>query len=231
MSTTGQRRLLPRRGFIGAAIVIGVILLAAIIVIVASFSREQGNPAAGPTGSPPTSQSDSPSAGTRSLCGLPGFDTKNTLKGPPANRWKLVGTVAAPTEPSGSGPGKNDDGFRSCYAHTAEGALFAAVNFVALSSDSRNAPKMYLLIAEGPARPESSSRAQVAGFKVNSYSASDATIDVAWSVTSNRGALVSNPTVLEWQDGDWKIVITEAGAPIAPGPLESLGGYFPWAGV
>ena len=243
MTNTDARSPFRRPGFIAAAIVIGVILLAGAIMLATSLFGG-GNNTADPKPSPTTSTPVPPSAGTAdaSVCGLEGLDEENTLTAAPTNEWELIGTVAAPTASDRAGPGSVDDGFRTCFAHTTEGALFAAVNFVALSTDSRNTGQLYELIAAGPARDAaeaagptdvdpSGSRLQVAGFKVDSYSKGEATIDVAWTVTSQNNSLVSGPTVLRWEGGDWKVVITENGAPIAPGPIDNLGGYIPWAGV
>jgi len=227
------------RGFIAAAIVIGVILLAGVIVLVTSLTAPH-DPVAKPTFSPsgPVASGDD-----KSVCGLPGFETESNLTAASDTKWELVGTVAAPTDPK-VGPGKIDsDGFRSCYAHTPEGALFAAVNYVALASDSRNIPKLPDLIAPGKGKDAalaqstdaptpSTTRLQVAGFKINSYNGSDATVDVVWAVTSQGNALVSFPTVLRWTGGDWKIVLNDDGQPPYGGSqLQSLGGYSPWAGV
>lgn len=230
------------RGFIAASIVVGVIALAAIIVLVSSLARSSGGPVATPTNKP--SSTSTADAGDKSVCGLDGFETKSTLTVAPKNEWELVGTVAAPTEPTSAGPGVTDEGFRSCYAHTAEGALYAAVNWFALSSDARNIPKLPSLVEPGAGRDAaiaaatssptapSDTRLQVAGFKINSYDGQEAVIDVAWTVTSKNGALVSLPTVLHWVGGDWKIVLTDKGIfPYASSPLENLGGYTPWAGV
>ena len=225
------------RGFIAAAIVVGVILLAGVIVLVTALTAPH-TPVAKPTSTPsgPVASGDD-----KSVCGLPGFETESSLTTAPNTKWELVGTVATPTDPKGAGPGLDDKGLRTCYAHTAEGALFAAVGYLAVGSDARNVPRLYELLADGPVRDQlqatpspgdpSSDRLQVAGFKVNAYSASEATIDVAWQVTSAGSQLVSFPTVLRWEHGDWKVVIDKNGPPFAPSPLASLGGYTPWAGV
>ena len=233
--STQPGRPFTSRGFIAAAIVIGVTLLAAVIVLVTSLTAPH-SPVAKPTSSPsgPVASGDN-----KSVCGLPGFETESSLTAAPDTKWELVGTVAAPTAPK-VGPGKVDsDGFRTCFAHTGEGALFAAINYIAVSSDARNTPRLYELLADGPVHDQlqatpspgeaSSSRLQVAGFKVNAYSASEATVDVAWQVTSSGSQLVSFPTVLRWEHGDWKVVIDKNGPPFAPSPLQSLGGYTPWA--
>lgn len=242
MSTANSQSPFRSRGFIVAAIVIGAIVLAAIVVLVTSLLGAGDNNNADPTPAPTTSTSGDAGEADPSVCGLEGYDDSGTLDVAPTNEWELVGTVAAPIDEDGAGPGVVDaNGFRSCYAHTPEGALFAAVGYVAVSSDARNAPRLFELLAAGPVRDQlkatpaagdpPSTRLQVAGFKINSYSGDEATVDVAWTVTSQSGALVSLPTVLKWEDGDWKVVVGENGPPFAPSPLENLGGYIPWAGV
>lgn len=241
MSTADSQSPFRSRGFIVAAIVVGAIVLAAIVVLVTSLLGG-GDNNADPTPAPTTSTSADPGSADPSVCGLEGFEETSSLTTAPGNEWELVGTVAAPTDANGAGPGTIDDGFRSCYAHTAEGALFAAVNYVALASDSRNVPRLPELVEPGPGRDaalaagggvgSSSTRVQVAGFKINSYSADEAVVDIAWNVTSSGSALVSMPVVLHWVDGDWKIVLDDNGQPpFAASPLENLGGYIPWAGV
>lgn len=241
MSTADSQSPFRSRGFIVAAIVVGAIVLAAIVALVTSLLGG-GDNNADPTTAPTTSTSADPGSADPSVCGLEGFEETSSLTTAPENEWELVGTVAAPADANGAGPGTIDDAFRSCYAHTAEGALFAAVNYVALASDSRNVPRLPELVEPGPGRDaalaaggnggSSSTRVQVAGFKINSYSANEAVVDIAWNVTSSGSALVSMPVVLHWVDGDWKIVLDDNGQPpFAASPLENLGGYIPWAGV
>ena len=226
------------RGFIAAAIVIGVILLAAVIVLVTTLTAPH-NPVAKPTSSPsgPVASGDN-----KSVCGLPGFETESSLTAAPDTKWELVGTVATPTDPK-LGPGMvAGTGLRTCFSHTAEGALFAIVNYFALSSDARTLPLIPQLIEPGlgfDAAKEnaasgaiSNTRVQVAGFKVNSYKSGEAVIDVAWTVTSSQNQLISLPMVMHWVDGDWKVSLTDKGQlPFTAAPLQSLGGYIPWAGV
>jgi hypothetical protein len=224
MTNTETRSPFRGRGFIAAAIVVGVVVLAAIVVLVTSLMGGGDEPDAKPTGTPTATPTSS--AADKSVCGLEGFETTSSLNAAPENDWELVGTVAAPTEPDGAGPGVTEEnGFRSCYAHTAEGALFAAVSYVAVNSDSRNTARLYELLAAGPVRDQlqsitqpgeaSATRLQVAGFKINSYTSDEAVVDVAWQVTSEGGSLVSMPTVVKWEDGDWKISIGEDGPTFA----------------
>jgi hypothetical protein len=246
MSATGTPSPFRRRGFILAAAVVAVIVLAAIIVAVSFLTRGSTNPTTAPT-TPAPSASPTGDAADESVCGLPGFETENTLTSAPETDWELVGTVAAPTDPTESGPGLIDDaGFRSCYAHTAKGALYAAINISAMSTDSRLAPELSeRFLVPGPGRDlaierdkanqggtgSENLRAQVAGFKIASYTAEEATVDLVFQV-STTGALVSIPTVLQWHDGDWKGVTDDQGnSPLEPAQLDNLGGYIPWSGA
>lgn len=233
----GSANPFARRGFVAAVVVVGVIVVLGIFVLVSSLlAPAKTPPITEPTTAPTQSAADA------SVCGLEGFEATSSLTKAPEVKWELVGTVAVPVDPT-VGPGAiDDDGFRSCFAHTAEGALFATINYFALSSDARTFPRIPELIEPGPGRDAAASaaggeqtantRLQVAGFKVNSYTGEEAVIDVVWSVTTSGGRLVSLPIVLHWVDGDWKIALTEKGQlPFSSAPLENLGGYIPWAGV
>ena len=226
------------RGFIAAAIVIGVILLAGVVVLVTALTAPH-TPVAQPTSTPsgPVASGDD-----KSVCGLKGFETESSLTAAPTHtKWELVGTVATPTDPNGPGPGRIDsDGFRSCFAHTAAGALYASVNFIALGTDGTLRPRLTELVADGPGKDaiassdpnagSDSARAQLAGFKVDSYDGGSATVDLA--LNYNTGDLVSVPIKLVWEAGDWKLVLAEDGSlPLKPAQLQSLGGYIPWAGA
>lgn len=226
------------RGFIAAAIVVGVVILAAVIVLVTSLTTPK--PVAGPT-----STRSGPVAGgnDESICGLPGFETESSLTTAPSTKWELVGTVAAPTDAK-IGPGKiAADGFRSCFAHTAQGALYFVVNYLALGTDGTLRQQLPELVQAGAGRDaliqatsksngtdSSGQRAQVAGFKIGGYDGRSVTIDLALNYSDGR--LISAPLKLTWEPGDWKMVLSDTGQlPLAPAPLDSLGGYIPWAGA
>ena len=240
MTNTETRSPFRGRGFIAAAVVVGIIVLAAIVVILTSvIGGGSDEPTSAPTDVTPSSTSPTASADDESVCGLEGFETTNTLDQAPSNDWALVGTVAAPEDPEGAGPGENTDGIRTCYAHTAEGALFMTVNFAAMGTDASLQGRLTPLIAPGtgrdaaenaPTGSASNLRAQVAGFKIASYSTEEATVDLALNYSS--GELVSLPIKLVWAEGDWKIQMTDQGTlPLSPSPLENLGGYIPWSGA
>lgn len=227
------------------AIFLAVVLVGggiAALVGVFDGADNKAQPSATPTSS---STSDAVPASAKSTCGLEGYETASSLSSAPQAQWKLIGSTAAPQSKS-AGPGKKEDGglFNTCFAHTSTGALFASVNYLATTTDSRNGKRVWELLADGKAKDllksvgtsdtgDASTRGQVSGFKVDNYDGSSATIDLALTLTGDGNAdqLISYPVVLKWEDGDWKVVFTEKGPPIAPAPLSSLGGYIPFSGV
>jgi hypothetical protein len=151
--------------------------------------------------------------------------------------------MAAPADPK-IGPGKVDDqGIRSCFAHSPEGALYAAVNLWALGSDpSKERAIAEQLVAKGPGRdaamaaPQSSTtsaagvKIQVAGFNV-SYTSQQAVVELAFR--ANTGAIASVRTTLVWQDGDWKGLVSDSdGKPLEePRQISDLSRFIPWSGA
>lgn len=230
-----------RRGFIVAAIVIGLLVVIGVVVLVSSMLGGGGTAAPEPTPEPSSSESAMP-AGDASVCGLDAVETSDTITSAPVAEWVIVGTMAAP-EDEAVGAGEVDgDGFRSCYARTSTGALFAAANIWAMGTDSRLGPLITeRLVVPGPGQDAALARqgaggnsgglsAQIAGFKILSYDGTNATVDIAFRL--NNGSLASVPQALRWSDGDWKVLLNDDGASsFEPSALQSLGGYIPWAGI
>lgn len=138
-----------------------------------------------------------------------------------------------------AGPEKgNDNGIRSCYARTAEGALYAIMNAGAYCTDSRYlAEAIEQITAKGPGRDASVADARdaepcqpaadlIRGYRIASYDGTAATVVLALEI-SDQLATVSYQLV--WEDGDWKIVVTDdGGMPLAPGIVQSLDGFTVW---
>lgn len=224
-----------RRGFIGAALLVALAIAGLVVSVGAAVGRHHPDPSAIGSHAAPR-----PPAGD-SACGLAGLDRSGaTLTTAPATRWTTVGTMAAPSSPI-AGPARiHADGLRSCYAHTVTGALFAVANVWAMGSD----PRLYRSVLEqntapGPGRDAALTQAvgpsntgmsaQIAGFKVTTYTPSEATVDLAFLLSS--GTQISFPTPVKWQDGDWKVELADDGTPVfRPTTLQSLARYIPWAG-
>lgn len=213
-------------------------LVAVLLLFVGGFfifivASQKDTPSPEPTSSAPSTSAPV----SDSVCGLEGFEPESTLDSAPDADWSLVGTLASPSNET-SGPGIIEaDGFRSCYARTAEGALFAVANFVAIGTDASLREQQLLLIASGPGRDAvrdalgegepSNLRGAIAGFQVGSYTSDGATVDLV--IGYSDGRLVSVPVKVIWEDGDWKVVFTSAGqTPLSPAIIANLGGYIPW---
>jgi len=242
MSDSPNQGRFGGRWFIPAAIVIALVIVLVVVLVVVNLAGGKKAPAADPTSAAPSTTTPAVPASAKSVCGLKGYETTNTLTAAPSTSWKLVGTVAAPNEPNGAGPGDvASDGFRSCYAHTAKGALYAAANILAMGSDANLgaelSDKQVVPGAGRDAAMKSSSgastdgpRVQIAGYRVLDYSGDAATIDLAVSISN--GDMASIPTQLQWSGGDWKVVLTDSGQPpVGSSALSNLGGYTPWSGA
>jgi len=240
--STTESNPFTKPGFIIAAALVVALIAAAVVIFLLPKGQHTAQPAPG-TAAPENSATASPTASAaagKSVCGLPA-SSESSLGAAPETKWELVGTMAAPTD-SKIGPGKTDDqGIRSCFAHTPTGALYAAVNLWALGIDpSKERAIAEQLAAKGPGRdagmkalptsaPASAVKIQIAGFNV-SYTADQAVVELAFK--ADTGALASVRTTLLWQDGDWKGVVADNGAPLEePRQVRDLSGFIPWSGA
>jgi hypothetical protein len=234
-----------RPGFlISAGVVLIIVVLAGFLVFTGG---DDDSPSTAPATGPATSAtSSSPQSGPADSgsCDLPA-DDQTVPVAAPNTEWTLVGTVAAPSSDE-AGPAVTDPttDVRSCYAQTPTGALFAAANFLAATSDpALIEAAIDELAATGPGRdtaleairtdPQSvigtGSRYQIAGFTFLSYTEDVATISLAIAAT---GGLAGVPLTVVWEDGDWKVDLPADGNPAGQaGPISSLAGYVPWAGA
>ncbi|PPF28041.1 hypothetical protein C5C31_11645 [Rathayibacter rathayi] len=227
------------------AATIGVVVIAACAVIVApSLLNPTPAAPAGTASAAPTASATAIADADRSICGLPGFEESGTLhEAPTPASWSTVGLTGAPALDT-AGPGViSAIGLRSCYAHTTQGAVVAAINMWAMATSSELLLPMaqQLMTGEGQAEmvahyeatpPAANGRLQILGFQVLSYSAEQAAIDVAANLTLADGStrMMSLPMALRWTDGDWKQVIAKGPQSVYPPvALQSMGGYVPWA--
>ncbi len=236
MSSNEQGRPFQSVGSRIALVFVALILVTGIVLtVVGVVSR--ANETAGATPAPTSTSDVSADPDDKSVCGLEGYEATGSLETAPLAEWDLVGTLLAPTSTTGAGPGRVDgDGFRSCYAHTSEGAVLAAANFLALGTDASLSDRMVELVAPGEGRDAaaaqsgsggSTARADIVGYRVGAYTGDATTVDLALNYST--GKLISIPLKLVWNAGDWMLVLADDGSnPLAPGLLDNLGGYTPW---
>ncbi len=241
----GQENPFTRPGFIAAAVVIALVVVLGIVLVVVN-ARDDDDP--GPTPSSPVGTSAAPTtnptvaAGGESVCGLTGEVLTGTLTTAPDAEWEYQGTIAYPTSTT-YGPGDTTpEGVRHCFQHSPEGALFAAANAVVQGSDAGTVGTwLEYFIAEGPHREavlsagagsgtsRSGVRLAIAGFRVLAYDGETARIDVA--VRGGTGGQTVNLSMmyaLAWENGDWKLAVSDPSAPIDVASLPDVVGYVSW---
>ena len=243
--STTESNPFTKPGFIIAAALVVALFAAAVVIFLLPKGQDTAQPAPGTAASanPATASPSATAVAGTSVCGLPS-STETALGAAPKSKWELVGKIAAPTDPKTFGPGVTDeDGFRSCFAKSPTGALYAATNILAMGSSgdpalNRKATDQLLMPGPGRdiARADSSSKStsnstvQFRGFVIKSYSPSAANVDIAFQ--TDKGLLGHAVLPLQWADGDWKLAIADSGQLINEiAQLRDLSGFIPWSGA
>lgn len=179
-------------------------------------------------------------AEAQSICGLSGYETSGTLTSAPrVDSWQELGIMQSPVSKS-AGPGDGP----LCFAHTPEGALFAATTFMARSTvaDSRvQAMQEQVLESPGKAAAIEAANQETAGtpgqmtlsaFRVGSYDGQNAAVTVIGEyVEQGEFVNVAMNYDLQWADGDWKVRVKDDGDLIRPSQtVDTLTGYVSWGG-
>ncbi|MBT1003969.1 hypothetical protein KIH31_15375 [Paenarthrobacter sp. DKR-5] len=247
--STSESSPFTKPGFIIAAALVVVLIATTLVIFLLPKDRNNAQAAPGTaqssTSAPMTSPGTAPAA-DESICGLPS-SPDTALGTAPKTKWELVGRMATPTDPATFGPGVTDaSGFRSCFAHSPTGALYAAMNVAALgSSGSRELEKKLAdkLLVPGTGRDAAlreinagSSSAgngttiQVQGFLIKSYTDSEADVDLAFK--TDTGALGHTTLSMRWMNGDWKVKPADDGVTFSSvSQLSDLSGFILWAGI
>ena len=223
------------RGWLAAAVVAVIVALGVVLSVTGVFGG--GDPATPPAAAAPSATADPQG----SVCGLTDVALSGTVDQAPADaQWVLVGTIAAPSVP-GQGPGLvDDDGFRSCFAHTPTGAVVAAANLAALGSyppvrarfnEQALAPGAGrdAVLAKPAAQGASDGpRLELVGFQLLRYTGQQADVDLA--LRTSTGSLLGATVYLTWAEGDWKVRLADDGSDLSSvSPISSLDAYVPWS--
>lgn len=242
-----ERSPFTKPGFIISAALVLALIAAVVVIFFLPKADNTAQPAPA-SSSADVSSAPAKSAGAagKSVCGLPS-STETALGTAPKSKWELVGKMAAPTDPKTLGPGLTDgDGFRSCFAQSPTGALFAAANVIALGSsttlDKVKLAEDFLVpgigrdaaIADTKAKASSTSSsggtAQFQGFLIKSFTPAEADVDVAFQLPT--GQYAHTVLSLRWVDGDWKVKAADDGQIFnAVAQLSDLSGFILWTGV
>ena len=208
---------IPRWAFGLAAAVVALLVVLVIVLIPrggdnsntsaagGSNGAAQSNSAAGNSNGAAQSKS-TVAAGT---CGAGASDDQSVLSAAPKDAaWVTTdagwtGPVSKTAGPMVSSP------IRSCFEHSAEGALYAAVW---ATIEINEAPEAYMPTVVGPGADAARQNRQgdtktrtvvrVAGYRYVSYTPERATVRLLFQIPS--GAYRSWDVVMEWHDGDWR---------------------------
>lgn len=244
---TDNGSLLTRPGFLvaGVLVLVLVVLGVFIAVRVARSNDVTAPPPPASTGpQTPSATAASPSADPgASVCRLPGSAGSGSLTSAPAAAWQYEETTAYPTSPE-FGPGKTaGGGYRYCFQHTPTGAVFATANALAQGT-STDVAKIgswaQYFVSEGTGRVKvlaqlneprgdnTGIRMTIVGFKVLSYTAQSARVDLAVQTSGSAQTVYASAVYeLAWQDGDWKLN-SDAPAPFNFATIPTIDGYVPW---
>lgn len=147
------------------------------------------------------------------VCDAPASD-QTEIVGTPAHGWKLTGAggvpVAVPSEDR-IGPGVSDGGIHSCYAHSPEGAVFAATNMLALGSTGQEMTLYRDFTVDGETRDQmmagaptrgasNSAELKFTGFRLVDYTKDTATVSV---VAESKDVMAAFTIDLVWSGEDW----------------------------
>jgi hypothetical protein len=241
--------------FITSAVVIFIVLVLAVFVVVtgdgddsdSAAPQQTSDPAASNGGNDGGSGADGGSGeGTPPPAGCSPTDTDQTVltTAPEDVTWDLVNTVALPRS-SSAGPLAVDGMTASCYARTPLGAVMASMNAFyrsvlaapdveplrtqVLPGEGRDVLEAQLAGVDEPI--QSGDMAQIAGFRVASYTDEIAVVSLV-NGDANAGSLKSTDVTVQWADGDWKLVVRDDGSLSTPADsLSDLIGYVQFGGV
>lgn len=204
---------IPRWG-IGIIAGVGVLLVLVLIVLIprgGSGSSASGSSGASTgTGQQLNRATSSLAAGS---CGAGASDDESVMDtAPKGTKW--VTTDAGWTGPVSKTAGPIvDSPIRSCFEHSAEGALYAATWIILQVNDPAISQQTYeRYVINGPKWEASSGGAfRVAGYQIISAEADRVTIRLAMTVPSvgDGSDWWSFDLTMVWQDGDWRLRVPD----------------------
>src|SRR5699024_2417540 len=232
-----------RPRFIVAAAMLFLIIAGGVGIAIFGGNKEK-SPTATPTPTATLAVEAEPDASTDvldgSVCGLEGQELDGKVsKGPEAD-WDYQGVMAYPSSEE-YGPAAEEN-YRYCFQRSPEGAVFAAANADEQCSDLEIMLEwLNNFVADTPEGKQwlhevsdegslAGSRTAIAGFRLLEYDGMRSRVDMASRVTvDGQTSYVSIIYPLVWEDGDWKLEVTDAEAPTDVAQLPDLAGYVAWS--
>ena len=229
-------------GFIASAVLLGMLVLAALFVVIGAATHRR--PTASATAPLSHARPGSPKANARveGRCSLPVGSQRVPTVGP-ALEWVTVGQMEAPQAPASLGPQREQTGIGVCFAHNPTGSLLAAINFFAQATVTSPVALIRTLAAATPERQLALTQArdgqnqllqdsdgdpgdvQVTGYQIVDYTPAQANVDIV--LEGPGGQLAAVQCQLEWQSDDWKFVIPPGGQLVST-QVTTMDGFVSW---
>jgi hypothetical protein len=240
---------------IAAAVVVVLVLVGGFLLLTGGDDRDD-SPEAGAQPKPgATSATSAAPAGGASACGLEANDTNHPVKAGPEATWEYVGYTAYPVSKTFGPTQTSPEGYRFCFQHSPEGALFYAAYNLAeqvsvpevmtnegyrdhvrawaefATSDGKFRKKLTTIdetnLDIDPALVEGL-RYSTVGFRILMYEGDHAVIDLLTERQSDgQSQYVSNSIKLVWTGSDWKLD-GDLELPISTTDIASPTGYVNW---
>jgi hypothetical protein len=227
-----------RPGFVAAAVLVGLIVLAGLMVALwPSPNSRQANPPG------PGQPADTSTPDQRPATSLP---TAVPTVAPADVHWQLVHQVALPVSAS-AGPYRSTDTTASGYAHTPVGALIAAAQISSRSALHNGravweptltqqfvpSPDRDSLLQALRAQPDTEAEpgelSQLSGFRYLSYTPDTAVVGLVDRAPGQSDTFYITTVTMLWQDGDWRMVAPPGGSwTAASQKLTDLSGVIAW---
>ena len=128
-----------RPGFIASALVVALVVILGIVVVVThkGGGRTPATSATASSGGSDAASADSSGsappqeAESDSVCGLTGVVMNGTVSQAPQAQWDYIGVFPYPTSDQYGPAATADEGYRYCFQHSPQGAVFAAATAAA----------------------------------------------------------------------------------------------------
>lgn len=227
-----EQQTKPSKTFILSLVFIALVIVAGAAILLRPGASEPESTSAGNAPSDTATAQDAEEvAGIEpSACGL-APDREMTMDTPPDQVEAVtVGLVKVPGSDT-FGPAEQNNDVPTCWQYSEAGAVAAAYTFAATATDTARLTEGHLKehLADGPGRdkmlkalqnaqenePEklgtTSAPIEPVGYRVLEFDDEKARVDVLMEHMETPGNYAAMAYQLIWQDGDWKLEVTETG--------------------
>lgn len=201
---------IPRWAFGLAAAVVALLVVLVIVLIPRGGDNSNTSASGGSNGAAQSKATSTVAAGT---CGAGASDDQAVLDAAPKDTtWVTTdGGWMGPVSKT-AGP-MVDSPIRSCFEHSAEGALYAASWIMLQVNDPATSQQTYeRYVINGPEWEEPSGGLfRIAGYQIISADADRVTIRLAVTIPSvgDGSDWWSSDLTMVWQDGEWRLRVPD----------------------